>query len=75
MSKMSETWINIEDNIEIMNQVVDMQLYDIDNQDDKHVFLIEDDSEYDNHLFIVPEEDNNDTKMEIIYFLGKIKSQ
>ena len=58
-----------------MNQVVDMQLYDIDNQDDKHVFLIEDDSEYDNHLLIVPEEDNNDTKMEIIYFLGKIKSQ
>ena len=42
MLTMAETWINIEDDIEILNEVVDTELYDIDNQDEDYVFGIHD---------------------------------
>ena len=74
MSKMSKMWINIEDDIEIINQVVETELYAIDSQDEKYVFLINDDSEDENYLLVVPKEDNNYTKMEIMDFLDKINS-
>ena len=74
MLKMAETWINIEDDIEIMNEVVDAELYSIDNQYKENVFCINDIGEYENYLLIVPEEENNYTKMEIMDFLDKIQS-
>ena len=38
---MSETWINIEGYIKIMNEVVDTELDVIDNQDEYDVFFID----------------------------------
>ena len=39
MSTMAETWTNIDDNIEIINKVIDTELYDIDNQSEGDVFV------------------------------------
>ena len=60
---MAKTWINIENCIRILNEVVDSELDAIDNQDEDDVFCINGDSEYENNLLIVPEEENNYTKM------------
>ena len=60
---MAKTWINIENCIRILNEVVDSELDAIDNQDEDDVFCIDGDSEYENNLLIVPEEENNYTKM------------
>ena len=73
MSTMVEKYMNIEDNIKIINEVVDTELDDIDDQDEDDVFFIDDDSEYGNYLLIVPEEENNYTKIEIMDCLEKIQ--
>ena len=56
-----------------MNEVVEAELYAIDNQDGYDLFCIGDDSEDDNYLLIVPEEENNYTKMEKIDCLDNIQ--
>ena len=47
-----------------MNEVVEAQLYDIDNQDEEDVFCIDDYSEDENYFLIVTEEEKNCKKME-----------
>ena len=72
VSTMAETWINIEGDIGIMNEVVEAELDSIDNQDYDDIFCINDDSKHENGFIIVPEEENNDTKMERMCCLDKI---
>ena len=74
MSKMAKTWINIEDDIEIMNEVVYTELYTIYNQYEDNVFCINDDSEDENDLLILTEVKNNYMRMEIMDFLDNIQS-
>ena len=74
MSTMAKTWINIEDNIEIINEVVDTELYAIYNKYEDNVFCINDDSEDENDLLILTEVKNNYMRMEIMDFLDNIQS-
>ena len=74
MQKMAKTWINIEDNIKIINEVLDKELDTIDNQDKNDVFCIDDESKYQNDLLIVPEEENIYTGMEVMDCFNKMKS-
>ena len=74
MLKMAKTWINIEVDIEMINEVVGVQLDSIDNQDQDDVFCIDDDIEDENYFLIVTEEENNSTKMEIMDCLENIQS-
>ena len=57
-----------------MNEVVDAQLYSINNQDENNLFFIDDESEDYNYLLIVPEEEKNYTKIQITDCLDKIQS-
>ena len=68
---MDDIWINIEDDIEIMNYVVDTKLYTIDNQDQDYVFCIHNEIEDDNAFLIVTEEGKSYIRMEIMYCLEK----
>ena len=73
MLTMAEIWIDIEKNVDIINGVVDADLYAIDDQGEEILFCIYYDREYENYFLIVPDEENNYTQMEIMNCLDNIQ--